>query len=64
MPPEQCYAWEYAEKEANNSVTGGTYSGPPGAFFLQTVFWPTEVGGNASIGCCASPSPAMPMPKA
>jgi hypothetical protein len=38
-------------------VTGGTYSGAPGAFFLQTVFWPTEVGGNASIGCCASTSP-------
>jgi hypothetical protein len=33
-------------------VTGGTYSGAPGAFFLQTVFWPTEVGRNASIGCC------------
>ena len=38
-------------------MTGGTYSGAPGAFFLQTVFWPTEVGGNASIGCCASTSP-------
>jgi hypothetical protein len=44
-------------------VTGGTYSGAPGAFFLQTVLWPTEIARNASIGCCASPSPAMPMPK-
>jgi hypothetical protein len=35
-------------------VTGGTCAGPPGAFFLQTVLWPTEGGRIASIGCCAS----------
>jgi len=45
-------------------VTGGTCAGPPGAFFLQTVLWPTEGVRNASIGCCASTGRRCPLPEA